>query len=110
RNIVFDKQFHKFCKLSKLFQKEKDIWKLYINHVYCSMRASQKRSLILEAAIRRFAHFGLAKTTMSDIASDLAFSKALLYYYYPDKHSLYIAALSHVVEKTLKEVYERIGQ
>lgn len=73
------------------------------------MRASQKRSLILEAAIRRFAHFGLAKTTMSDIASDLAFSKALLYYYYPDKHSLYIAALSHVVEKTLKEVYERIG-
>ena len=65
------------------------------------MRASKKRSLILEAAIRRFSHFGLAKTTMAEIAQDLSFSKALLYYYYPDKHSLYTAALSHVIEQTM---------
>lgn len=73
------------------------------------MRASQKRSLILEAAIRRFSHFGLAKTTMAEIAQDLSFSKALLYYYYPDKHSLYIAALSHVIEQTMADFYVQLG-
>ncbi|HBI89157.1 MAG TPA: TetR/AcrR family transcriptional regulator, partial [Sphingobacterium sp.] len=53
--------------------------------------ADVKRIKILEAATRRFAHFGMAKTTMSEIAKDLNFSKALLYYYFPDKNSLYSA-------------------
>jgi TetR/AcrR family transcriptional repressor of mexJK operon len=44
--------------------------------------ADVKRIKILEAATRRFAHFGMAKTTMSEIAKDLNFSKALLYYYF----------------------------
>src|SRR5690606_37659575 len=44
------------------------------------------------------------KTTMAEIAKDLAFSKALLYYYFPDKHSLYIAVLEHVVKEMLNKV------
>lgn len=59
-----------------------------------------KRYQILEVAKKRFSHYGLAKTTMAEIARDLAFSKALLYYYYPDKNSLYTA----VVENILKEI------
>ncbi|TCZ73375.1 TetR/AcrR family transcriptional regulator [Flaviaesturariibacter aridisoli] len=62
------------------------------------MATDQKRESILEAAIRRFAHFGVAKTTMNEIAADLSISKALLYYYFPDKMSLYAAVLEHISE------------
>ena len=55
----------------------------------------KKRQLIIDSAIKRFAHFGLSKTTMTEIASDLSMSKALLYYYFPDKISLYSAVLEH---------------
>lgn len=59
----------------------------------------KKRELIIEAAVKRFAHFGLAKTTMTDIASDLSLSKALLYYYFPDKISLYAAVLDSIIRE-----------
>ena len=62
--------------------------------------ADEKRIKILETAKRRFAHYGMAKTTMAEIAKDLAFSKALLYYYFPDKNSLYAAVLEHVIEES----------
>ena len=50
----------------------------------------EKRSRILEVAKRRFSHYGLAKTTMAEIAKDLAFSKALLYYYFPCYKEVYL--------------------
>jgi len=56
----------------------------------------KKRELIIEAASKRFAHFGLNKTTMNEIAGDLKFSKALLYYYFPDKINLYAAVLEKI--------------
>ncbi|HEY1025596.1 MAG TPA: TetR/AcrR family transcriptional regulator [Sphingobacteriaceae bacterium] len=58
----------------------------------------KKRELILEAALKRFAHFGLSKTTMAEIAQDLSFSKALLYYYFPDKIRLYAAVMQSLIE------------
>lgn len=61
--------------------------------------ADKKREKILEIAKRRFAHYGLAKTTMAEIAKDLAFSKALLYYYFPDKNSLYVAVIEDISEE-----------
>lgn len=72
------------------------------------INADKKRLLIVEAATRRFAHFGLAKTTMSEIAKDLSFSKALLYYYFPDKNSLYAAVLDHVIKNAFEEIEERL--
>ncbi|WP_257670081.1 TetR/AcrR family transcriptional regulator [Parapedobacter tibetensis] len=68
------------------------------------INADKKRTQILEAATLRFAHFGMAKTTMSEIAQDLSFSKALLYYYFPDKNSLYAAVLDHVINKSFEEM------
>jgi len=68
------------------------------------INADKKRTQILEAATRRFAHFGLAKTTMSEIAKDLSFSKALLYYYFPDKNALYAAVLEHVMTRSFEEL------
>ena len=71
--------------------------------------ADEKRGKILETAKRRFAHYGMAKTTMAEIAKDLSFSKALLYYYFPDKNSLYAAVLEHVVEECEKCIKQSIA-
>ncbi|MVN21700.1 TetR/AcrR family transcriptional regulator [Mucilaginibacter arboris] len=70
-----------------------------------------KKDQILNAAYRRFSHYGYSKTTMNDIAGDLSMSKALLYYYFPDKSRLYagvirklsgeyLTALKHKVQKS----------
>lgn len=52
-----------------------------------------KKKQILAAAYQRFSHYGYAKTTMNEIAKDLSFSKALLYYYFPDKSQLYAGVI-----------------
>ncbi|TCV09858.1 TetR family transcriptional regulator [Sphingobacterium alimentarium] len=70
--------------------------------------ADEKRLKILETAKRRFAHYGMAKTTMAEIAKDLSFSKALLYYYFPDKNSLYAAVLEHVIGECQMNVIQSI--
>ncbi|MGO1245349.1 MAG: TetR/AcrR family transcriptional regulator [Sphingobacterium sp.] len=70
--------------------------------------ADAKRLKILEAAKRRFAHYGLAKTTMAEIAQDLSFSKALLYYYFPDKNRLYAAVFEMTVDQMLDDSTQQI--
>jgi len=72
--------------------------------------ADAKRIRILEAAKRRFAHYGLAKTTMAEIAQDLSFSKALLYYYFPDKNRLYAAVFEMAVDEIINETTEKINK
>ncbi len=47
--------------------------------------------LILSASQKRFGRYGLSKTTMSEIASDIGMSKASLYYYFKDKESIFKA-------------------
>jgi AcrR family transcriptional regulator len=59
---------------------------------------------IIEAAQKRFGLYGIEKTSMREISDDLHLSKASLYYYFPDKESLYIA----VVEKEQAEFLEKI--
>jgi AcrR family transcriptional regulator len=63
-------------------------------------------SLTLEVAQKWFGKFGLNKTSMSEIADDLGISKASLYYYFPDKESLYRA----VVQKEQGEFIQRISE
>lgn len=57
----------------------------------------QKRTLILEAALKRFKRFGLSKTTMEEIARDLDISKGSLYYYFSDKESIYVAVVERMI-------------
>lgn len=68
----------------------------------------KKKQLILQAALVRFAHYGLSKTTMTDIAKDISFSKALLYYYFPDKLSLYVSVIEHLMLTISKETIKSI--
>jgi len=62
--------------------------------------------MIIEASQRRFGRYGIEKTSMREIADDLKLSKASLYYYFPDKESLYKA----VVEKEQDEFIEKISE
>ena len=57
-------------------------------------RSSQKRTRILDAAQKRFAHYGLAKVTVDDIAADLGISKAAVYYYFNTKEEVFREVIS----------------
>jgi TetR/AcrR family transcriptional repressor of mexJK operon len=64
----------------------------------------EMRERILEAALKRFTHYGSGKTTMNEIAEDLGCSKASLYYYYPDKKGLHRAVLQKIAENFFTEM------
>ncbi len=68
-----------------------------------------KREKILDAAHQRFLHYGYSKTTMNEIAGDLSMSKALLYYYFPDKSQLYVAVMQKVAGDYLKILQSRVN-
>lgn len=59
---------------------------------------------IIEAAIRRFSYFGISKTTLTEVADDLAISKQALSYYFHDKQSL----VNAVVDKLTQEYGMRL--
>lgn len=63
----------------------------------------EMREKILEAALKRFMHYGASKTTMNEIADDLRFSKASLYYYFSDKKALHNAVLMKIGETFFQE-------
>jgi AcrR family transcriptional regulator len=67
-----------------------------------------KREKILDAAYNRFLHYGYSKTTMNEIAGDLSFSKALLYYYFPDKSQLYIAVMRKLAADYIELLNQRL--
>lgn len=67
---------------------------------------NSKVDLIIETAQKRFGLYGIEKTSMREIADDLKLSKASLYYYFPDKETLYKA----VVEKEQNEFLARISE
>lgn len=58
-------------------------------------RPEESRGAILQAAIREFALQGIAGARTDAIARAAHVNKALLYYYYKDKETLYGAALDH---------------
>lgn len=70
----------------------------------------KKRILIIESATKRFAHFGIAKTTMTEIAKDLSLSKALLYYYFPDKISLFAAVIENIAKKMFAKIQQGLKE
>ena len=70
----------------------------------------QKREVILEAALKRFTRFGLAKTTMEEIAKDLEMSKGSLYYYFPDKDRIYVAVVERIVAQCFTDVSSFLEQ
>jgi AcrR family transcriptional regulator len=77
-----------------------------MNRTESAIDKTDKVQLIIEAAQKRFGLYGVEKTSMREIASDLRLSKASLYYYFPDKETLYKA----VVEKEQNEFLAKISE
>ena len=73
------------------------------------MEAKVKKQYILDIALKRFSHFGINKTTMGEIADDIAVSKANLYYYFPDKTALVIGVITHLIAES-KTAFNKILQ
>jgi TetR/AcrR family transcriptional regulator len=64
----------------------------------------QTSAAILDAAMEEFAHEGLAGARIDAIARAAGVNKALLYYYFRDKESLYGAVLDRVFSGLLQHV------
>ena len=61
--------------------------------------SQQKHDQIICAAIKRFAHFGVNKTSMAEIADDVSITKQSLTYYFPDKQHLVTAVQVKLVDE-----------
>jgi TetR/AcrR family transcriptional regulator len=64
----------------------------------------ESRAAILHAAVREFAEHGIAGARTDAIAQAAHVNKALLYYYFKDKETLYGAVLDHVFSNLKKTV------
>jgi AcrR family transcriptional regulator len=58
-----------------------------------------KRQRILEAARKRFRHYGVRKTTMQEIARDADVAVGTLYLYFKDKDDLLVACTEEYVTR-----------
>ncbi|MBU1222097.1 TetR/AcrR family transcriptional regulator [Myxococcota bacterium] len=54
-------------------------------------KASKKREMILDAAMKSILEHGYRKTTLEDIAGELGLTKTALYYYFKSKDDLVLA-------------------
>ena len=76
-----------------------------------SDRSAETRARILDAALREFSAHGLAGARTDTIAESANVNKALLYYYFKNKESLYAAtfetALGNVMQSTLAVLQTR---
>jgi AcrR family transcriptional regulator len=61
---------------------------------------SERRQQILDAAMICFARKGYHPSSMDDIAAELPFSKALIYYYFKTKRDIFLAILDDWTEKS----------
>ncbi len=71
---------------------------------------TEKLDAILSAAQKRLGRFSYEKTTMSEIAADVNLSKASLYYYFPDKESLWHAVLAKEQEEFFRLIRNRLEE
>jgi len=60
----------------------------------------ERREQILEAAMTCFSRKGYHATSMDDITAELPFSKALIYYYFKTKRSVFMSILEDWMQKT----------
>jgi AcrR family transcriptional regulator len=66
--------------------------------------ASQRRAVILDAALRVFAARGFHTASMDEIAREAGVSKAVVYDHFPSKQELYAALLEQIGERVEKIV------
>jgi len=68
------------------------------------------KAAIIEAAQKLFQQFGLAKTTMEDIAKAIGKGKSSLYYYYATKEEIFQAVVDKEKENIEQNIVMAIGK
>lgn len=71
---------------------------------------TQQRELIVEAAKDLFARFGLAKTTMADIAQACGKGKSTLYYYFAGKEQVFAAVIGQEIEGLKQSINRAVAK
>jgi TetR/AcrR family transcriptional regulator len=72
-------------------------------------RPAKSRAAILQAAVREFSREGVAGARTDAIARAAGVNKALLYYYFKDKETLYGAVLDHVFGGLTESIQEALS-
>lgn len=73
-------------------------------------RAARTRVEILEAAITLFARRGFLATTMAELAKAIRMTPGALYWHFPTKEDLLLAAIEELHERYLKEFVDLVAQ
>lgn len=73
-------------------------------------RAARTRMEILEAAITLFARRGILATTMSELAKAIRMTPGALYWHFPTKEDLLLAAIEELHGRYLAEFQELLGE
>jgi AcrR family transcriptional regulator len=68
------------------------------------VRTVDKRPDILDAALKRFLHYGLRKTTMQEVARDAGIAVGTLYLYFEDKDALVVGCADRFAERHRESV------
>jgi TetR/AcrR family transcriptional regulator len=72
-------------------------------------RPEESRAAILQAAVREFSREGVAGARTDAIARAAGVNKALLYYYFKDKETLYAAVLDQVFEGLSQSIQKALS-
>ena len=74
------------------------------------MIRTDKKTIILEAAQKLFARYGLRKTTVDEIARDARVGKGTIYHYFKSKEDIFSAVVereSKILKDKIKEAIEK---
>ena len=72
------------------------------------METDTRKKQIIKAALKRFSHFGVAKTTMNEIADDSSITKGNIYYYFTDKNALIAEVIKELLNQYDKVLKKRL--
>jgi AcrR family transcriptional regulator len=73
-------------------------------------RAARTRVEIMEAAITLFARRGILATTMAELSKAIRMTPGALYWHFPTKEDLLLAAIEELHERFLNEFKELLGE
>jgi len=89
--------------MARLFQHRRHEWQ---GHMGTRGQPEESRAAILKAAAHEFAEHGIAGARTDTIAREAHVNKALLYYYFEDKDTLYGAVLDNAFSGLKNTVFE----
>ena len=71
-------------------------------------KGERTRASVVGAAVRRFEMDGCARTSIADVARDVGISAAAVYRYFPDKETLFVAAVDAEIQELVDAALPRL--